>query len=55
MQPGAGDPAGQGDDGGADEERGDHQGDGVEAARKEGAQVCMFVWSSCGSALMMMN
>ena len=39
VQPGAGYPAGQGDDGGADEERGDHQGDGVEAAGKEGAQV----------------
>ena len=41
VQPGAGDPAGQGDDGGADEERGDHQGHGVQAAGKEGAQVGM--------------
>ena len=39
MQPGAGDTAGQGDDGGADEERGDHQGNGLQAAGKEGAQV----------------
>ena len=39
MQPGAGDIAGQGDDGGADEERGDHQGHGLQAAGKEGAQV----------------
>ena len=41
MQPGAGDIAGQGDDGGADEEWGDHQGNGLQAAGKEGAQVSL--------------
>ena len=41
VQPGAGDIAGQGDDGGADEERGDHQGNGLQAAGKEGAQVSL--------------
>ena len=50
VQPGAGHPPGQGDHRSADEERGDHQGNGVEASGKEGAQVWVirklraFIW-----------